>query len=129
MQPPEVREPRGIQPFARFGRPPKCFGRLSDVVLKEPRLRERALELDLLLAGQPGPLHRSHEERGRVRAAALLERSNGLAVEVRRRHRGDSIPRIHQSATVDLEGLADSAEDGPSAILGSPGGAAGEGEG
>jgi hypothetical protein len=38
MQAPEVREPRGIEAFARFGWTPERLGRLSNVVLKKPRV-------------------------------------------------------------------------------------------
>ena len=101
VHPPEVGQPGGIEPFAGFGRSPQGLGGLADVVLQQPGFRERAPDLDLLVATEPRPLERAHEQRRRVRAAPLLERPNGLAVEVRRRHGGDSIPRIQVGQVVN----------------------------
>ncbi len=86
VHPPEVREARGIEAFPGFGRSPQGLGGLTDVVLQQPGLGERAPHLHLLFALEPRPLERAHKEGRRIRAPPLLERPNGLTVEVWRRH-------------------------------------------
>jgi hypothetical protein len=101
VHPPEIRKTSRIEPFSRFGRPPERFGCLSNVVLEEPRLGQRAPDLDLLLAPETRPLQRPDEEGRRIRTAPLIERLYRLAVEVGGRQGGDSIPRIQASGIGD----------------------------
>ena len=94
MHPPEVGEASGIEALARFGRSTKGLGRLSDVILKQPRIRERAAHLDLLVAPEPRPLLRAYKQRRRICPAPLFERLQGLTEEIRCAHGAESIPRI-----------------------------------
>ncbi len=75
-----------IEAFSSFGRSPQGFGGLADIVLQQPGLGQSAPNLNLLIAIEPRTLERAHEQRRRVRAPPLLERPNGLTVEVWRRH-------------------------------------------
>ncbi len=94
VHPPEIGKAGRVESLPRLGRTPQGLGRLADVVLQQPGLGQRAADLNLLLAPQPGPLQHPNEQGRRVCAAALVERPNGLAIEVLSRHGGDSIPRI-----------------------------------
>ena len=75
-----------MQPLPFFGRMAERVGRLPEVVLLEPRLRQRASELKVLVARETGLLQCANEEGGRFRAVALLERVGGLCEVVWQRH-------------------------------------------
>jgi hypothetical protein len=75
---PEVRKAGGIETLARFGRSPKRFGRLSNIILQQPRVGQGAAHLNLLVAAESRLLQRAHEQRRRIRAASLFERLERL---------------------------------------------------
>ena len=51
VQPPELRQPGRVEPLALFGRIAQRFGRLTDVVLQEPGLGQRAANLQTARRG------------------------------------------------------------------------------
>jgi hypothetical protein len=83
---PQVREPRRIEPFARFWRSPQCFSGLTDVILEQPRIGERAPHLDLFVALDSAAFERADEQRRSIRAAPLFERLQGLTEVIGCRH-------------------------------------------
>jgi hypothetical protein len=86
VHPPAVGEFGGVQPLARLGGTPDGLGGLTQIVLQEPGFGQRAPDLDVFLARQPGPLQRPQQQVDGLGPAPLFERLNSLRVRVAARH-------------------------------------------
>jgi hypothetical protein len=86
VHPPQIRQSSGRHALAPSRRRAKGVGRLTDIVLKEPRLGQRAPNLDLLIAMQAGLTQRSHEKGGGFHAGSTFQRPRRLTVKIGRRH-------------------------------------------
>ena len=102
VHPPEVRQPGRIGPFARIGRPAQRLGRLPQIVLEQPRLRQRAPDLDLVLATQARLPKRPDEQRRGLGPMSLFQSLDGAVVQLR--HARVSIPGIQPGNKVGLPG-------------------------
>ena len=80
VHPPKIGRPRRVESFPRFGRAPERLDGLADVILQQPGVRQGAAKLDLLLTPKAWLLERPDEERGRLRATALIQCLKSLAV-------------------------------------------------
>jgi hypothetical protein len=80
VHPPEVREARGIEPLPFVGRPAERFGSLTEIVLKQPGLRQSASNLDLIVSSKRRIFQRPNEEGSRLGSATLLQRLERLGV-------------------------------------------------
>jgi hypothetical protein len=83
VHPPKLREASRLEPFARFGRTAKRLGGLAQIILEEPRLGERAADLDLFVARETGTFEQANQKRGRLLTAASFERFQRLSQTVR----------------------------------------------
>ena len=92
MQPPEIRQTGRIDAFSRFGKTAERIRRLPEVVLKQPRLRQRTAYLDLIITTQSGLPERPDEQGRGLRTVALSKDLNCLGIKIVRHAR--SIPRI-----------------------------------
>ena len=86
MEPPELGQTRRVNPFALLGRLTKGIGRLAEIVLKEPRFGQGTAELQGLVTGGAGLLHRPDEQGRGIRSLAALQGFGGFSEEVGRRH-------------------------------------------
>ena len=89
VHPPEVGKTGRIDALSRLGWTPKRFDGLPQVVLKQPRLGQRAAKLNLLVARQAWTPQGTDEQRCCIRASPLTQGLKGLTVEVGGRHRGE----------------------------------------
>src|SRR5262249_9155509 len=87
VQAPQLRETRRMQPFPLLARLTEVLRRLSDVVLRNPRLRQRAADLEVLVACESRLLQRANEQRRGFGAVSLLEGVRGLREVLWHRHR------------------------------------------
>ena len=86
---PQVGKAGRIDALSRLGWTPKRFDGLSQVVLKQPGLGQRATKLNLLVARQAGTPQGTDEQGRCIRASPLTQGLKGLTVEVGGRHRGE----------------------------------------
>ena len=77
---PEVGQPGRIGPLPRIGRSPKCFSRLSKVVLEQPGFRQGRSNADLVLPEQPWLTKGADEQRRRFGAVPVGQGFDGTVV-------------------------------------------------
>lgn len=89
VHPPQIREPGGLDPFARFGNPSQCLGCLTQVVKEQVGLGQGTPDLNLLFARKTGTPERPGQQCRRVSTTPLGQGLDCLGVRVGRAHGGE----------------------------------------
>jgi len=95
VQPPQLRQAGRVQPLA-FRWMAERLGGLPEVVLEQPRFRQRTAELERLVTAEAWRLQNANEQRRGVCSMTLLKGVCRLSKEIGRQG-VDSIPRIQSS--------------------------------